>query len=371
MKKKFLHVCLSKSWGGLEMAVTRWNQVLTEMGNDNLNIVSPHSPLHKDLKEKGFHVLAWENQSYFSPQFTYKLRNLVKEQKVDAVLIQNLRELWLVSPALWGLSQVKLLGFTQMLVGVKKTDALHRLIYDRLDALFTLTQWQQQALSAYLPVPEHKFHTIPNFVDCTHFKPERRSPSLRKQWGVKESDFLIGVIGRIDEQKGQKELLLAFRDCIPKHPNLRLCIIGEPTHGEAAQENYFSELQKIVEHSELKERVFFLPFQKDTADATAQMDLFVMPSYRETFGFVLIEAMASGVPVVSTLAGGVPEILQEGKLGYLAKPKDVASLADQLLKALLNPAERAQKTKLALDHVRHFYDRKAVAKRLMDFLYSH
>ena len=120
MSLRFLHVCLSESWGGLEMAVSNWNNILSENGHDNTNICTPDSPLANDLKTSGHLVIEWDSAHYFSPDFTWKLRKLIKIEKPTAVLLQNLRDLWIVSPALWGLDQVSLFGFTQMLVGVKK-----------------------------------------------------------------------------------------------------------------------------------------------------------------------------------------------------------------------------------------------------------
>ncbi|MCB0377711.1 MAG: hypothetical protein KDD33_04400, partial [Bdellovibrionales bacterium] len=93
--RTFLHICLSEAWGGLEMAVSKWNEVLAENGHMNLNICTPQSPLAKDLKENGYSVLEWNSAQYFAPDFTIKLNRLLAKYQIDVILLQNLRDLWL------------------------------------------------------------------------------------------------------------------------------------------------------------------------------------------------------------------------------------------------------------------------------------
>ncbi len=370
MKKNFLHICLSESWGGLEMAVSKWNEILQEKGHSNLNIVTPGSPLCQDLQQKAIKVLKWASAHYFSPDFTWKLRKLIQEKPIDALLLQNLRDLWIVSPALYNQPNVQLIGFAQMLLGVKKTDFLHSLVYKRLNHLLTLTDWQISALQPYLPVPRQKYKTIPNFVDTKVFHPSLRSDDFRYQLGFKKEDFVIGVIGRIDEQKGQLELLKAFKKISPKYESAHLMIIGEPTIGEPRQEKYFEQLKDIVAKEKLDKKVHFIGFQKNTQKYFANFDLFVLPSHKETFGFVVVEAMACGTPVLGTQAGGVPEILQQGECGFLCRPKSDTSIAEQLEFILSNIEIRNTKADLALEHARNFYDRHRVYERFMQVLHS-
>jgi glycosyltransferase involved in cell wall biosynthesis len=366
MKKlNFLHICLTESWGGLEMAVSKWNEILKEHKHNNLNICTPGSPLSQDLQQKALPLLEWDSAHYFAPDFTWKLRKLVKQKKIDVVMLQNLRDLWIVSPALYALPDVKLVGFAQMLLSVKKTDFLHQWVYSRLDLLLTLTDWQQDALSPFLPVPALKYKTIPNFVDSQSFDPKHRSETGRRQLGFENTDFVIGVIGRIDEQKGQKELLEAFSLIAQKNKGTQLLIVGEPTRSEIQQATYFQNLKQQVSDLKLEKRVRFMGFQKETNKLFANLDLFVLPSYQETFGFVVVEAMASGTPVLATRAGGPPEILQDGQCGFLCEPKSANSIAEQLQVILDQPQERRERARRALKRARKFYDREAVYQRFI------
>ena len=185
--------------------------------------------------------------------------------------------------------------------------------------------------------------------------------------GYKKEDFLIGIIGRIDIQKGQWELLQAFAEIRKNFSNAHLLIVGEPTR-EVEQESYFTNLKKFVHENKLESRVRFLGFQKETQQLCANLDLFVLPSYRETFGFVVVEAMASGTPVLATEAGGVPEILAHGQCGFLCQPKSSKDIKIKLEEILTNQPLRQKKSAAALERARQFYERKQVYQRFMSII---
>ncbi|MCB0377254.1 MAG: glycosyltransferase family 4 protein, partial [Bdellovibrionales bacterium] len=270
-----------------------------------------------------------------------------------------------VSPAMLGFPDIQLIGFAQMLLGVKKKDFLHRWIYKRLNKLCVLTHWQKKALLPYLPVHEDLYCTVPNFVDCNKFNPNRRSEAFRYQLGIREDQFAIGAVGRLDRQKGQLELVKAFHKVSQKYVNCKLVLVGEATQGEEAQMAYAKDIHKLVEDLNLQTRVIFTGFRKDVYKIYANLDLFVLPSYRETFGFVVVEAMASGVPVLGTNAGGVTEILGSGNYGYLCEPQDVDSMADKLEHILSNQKDREFTAQAALTHVRNTYEKSKVYQSLM------
>ena len=348
------------------MVVSRWNEVLRDNGHENFNVCPPRCSLSQDLKARGFPVMEWNNIRYFSPGFSLKLRKYIIEKQMDIILLQNLRDLWVVSPALYGLKNVKLMGFSQIHTVVKKTDILHRWIYKPLKYLFTLTDWQQEAIKPYLPVSEEKYRTVPNSVDTSLFNPRHRSIEFRKSLGFKPDDFLIGIVGSIDPQKGQYELIRAFSPLALKDPKIHLLICGGGTGKE--KQIYYKKLTDQVSQSGLGSRIHFQDFRKDIHILFPNLDLFVLPSYCETFGYVVIEAMASGTPVLATNSGGVPEILEHGQLGNLFQPKSIPDLKEKLEKLLSNPEEQKEKSLKAIEKARHFYDHQKVYERFMEII---
>src|SRR5690606_26571866 len=110
--------------------------------------------------------------------------------------------------------------------------------------------------------------------------------------------------------------------------------------------------------------VTILPFQENIPVVMASLDLFMMPSYGETFGRVLIEAMASGVPVLATKAGGVVSLIRNGQDGILVEPQSAAALAQALENCLMGTYDLASLGKEALKTVAARFDLQKVQQEL-------
>lgn len=165
----------------------------------------------------------------------------------------------------------------------------------------------------------------PGGVDTTLFHPGRRSTAIRARLsnGHPESPLLL-YAGRLSAEKGIERLLPVLRAV----PEARLALVGDGPH-RVALERYFSGMPVTM--------AGFL-HGNELADAFASSDIFVMPSETETLGLVVLEAMASGLPVVGARAGGVPEMIDEGVNGFLFDSEaQAASLVERLAG---NPGER-------------------------------
>ncbi len=145
----------------------------------------------------------------------------------------------------------------------------------------------------------------------------------------------IVSVGKYDSLKGQDVLLQALAELAPDFPDLQLALAGAP--GAA-----LPQLQAQAAAAGLSDRVQFLlnvPHQQ-VAGLLAQAEMFVLPSRREAFGMVLLEAGAFALPVVASAVGGVPEIIRDGENGRLVPPDDAAALA-RTLRELLEAREMA------------------------------
>ncbi|MFK8139000.1 MAG: glycosyltransferase family 4 protein [Bdellovibrionales bacterium] len=361
-KKKVAHVCLSKGYGGLEIYSLLIHQMFKAAGYPSTHFCLDESGLKKHLEQESLDFHSFAKAKYFNPSVSLKIRKAVLEENIGSIYVHHLRDLWVVVPAIYGLKDVKLVGFAQMfLKDVNKKDYLHSLLYGRLRYLISLTDIQKEALKNCLPIPDEKYVTIPNSVNMDNYSPEKRDRGLRKSLEVGDNERLIGVVGRLDPLKGQLELVEAFSQLSSEFPDIKLLLVGDET---PHQPGYKRELESLISKLNLGNRILLKGFQSDVNRWMASMDVFVMPSYEETFGIVLIEAMASQVPVVSTRAGGVPEILNNGDLGGLAEPKSADSLVMELRKILTHwerSVETARKARVvALDR----YDLNNVFKKV-------
>lgn len=266
-----------------------------------------------------------------------RIREVIKSEGVSTVFVHRLKDLQLLYPALIGCKNVEVVGFAHMLLKVSKKDPLHRLFYSRLRTLVAFTTAQKNLLKPRLPLADDKYSIAYPGVDSERFHPSKRDEALRGELNASPSDCLIGVIGRFDRQKGQLEFIQALKILNEQKVNFKAVVVGAPTAGEN-QNNYDKEIFDFVKNNGLDSKVMFKGFIEDPSKLMASLDIFVLPSYEETFGLVLLEAMASGTAVIATNAGGPPEILSEPSAMFA--PKNPQALAQILIRLINSPAER-------------------------------
>ncbi|MBX3039371.1 MAG: glycosyltransferase family 4 protein [Bdellovibrionaceae bacterium] len=334
--KTFLQVCLSRSWGGLEMVAGETARSMKSKGHASFVVCPQGSPLADYCAKQGIPMLHMELKKRPAPFLSMKLRRFIEDQGVTDVVIHQLKDLWIVTPALWKLSGVRAIGFSHTFLDYKKKDFFHRVLYRRLNILIALTQRHLENLLIHLPVEKSQMQIIPNSVDAEQFHPSKKTPGVREQFHVRDSEVLIGVIGRLDPQKGQIETVEAAHLLKQRGLGFKLIFVGEETKNSPG---LGAKLKARIQELGLQDEVFMTGFLENPDRVTASLDIFVMPSYAETFGKVLLEAMSSEVAVVATDAGGVPDILAQNHEGLLVTPKDPIVLADAL-ETLIRQAEK-------------------------------
>ena len=179
---------------------------------------------------------------------------------------------------------------------------------------------------------------IPNGIPLDKFCPGPPSPQLRSELGLSADDRVLLMVSRLTPWKGHITLLEAVARLADSWPRLKLVVVGEVAFWEAAYEEW---LKQQAAELGLSNRVIWTGFRSDVPELLRLCDIFVLPSVREPFGRAIIEAMATGRPVVATKSGGVPEIVVDGQTGLLVPPQDAQSLAGAI-EALLTNQQYAQ-----------------------------
>ncbi len=360
-KPAIANLCFSGAWGGLEMSSVKMTRLFAQKGYPSFEICEPESPIHRALLEQNLSAKTVKSGKYFAPSTTLQVRRWIKENNVKALFLHHMKDIWLVTPALYGMPEVKLFGFARMFFkDVNKKDFLHGHMYGRLNRMIALSHIQKDYLARCLPVSQAQFTVIPNGVDITRFAPRPRRDDIRESWGVHPQQTLFGLIGRLDKQKGSLEFVEAAAQVLERSPQARFVLVGGNTIGEGD----FDRLVKSrLRELNLDGKVILTDFRKDIPDVMNALDVFVMPSYEENFGNVLLEALASGLPVVGTDSGGTPEILDRGQTGLLCEPRSSASLAQAMLQ-FMNPEVAADFASRARAKALREYDMDRVFERI-------
>ncbi|MDP2921596.1 MAG: glycosyltransferase [Candidatus Omnitrophota bacterium] len=174
-------------------------------------------------------------------------------------------------------------------------------------------------------VPYERVRLIPRGVDLDTFKfnPPGVSP---------KSEYKIGVIGRITPIKGHSFFLQAMARVVRIFPKARVLIVGDAPKDKP---EYLEKLKRLVKQLEIERFVEFSGAQYDIPKVMSELDLLVLPSVgQEAFGRVIIEAGASGVPVIATRIGGAVEIVEDGRTGLLVKPGDMLETVNSIIRVL-------------------------------------
>ncbi|MBM4402397.1 MAG: glycosyltransferase family 4 protein [Candidatus Cloacimonetes bacterium] len=189
-------------------------------------------------------------------------------------------------------------------------------------------------------VSPKKIKVVYNGIDLQKFNPLKCDRNIvREKLGITDRQKVIATIGQIYPRKGIPFLIKAVKGlAIGKAVGeVKLLIVGsDPT----PDQRNLTLFKSLISELGLENKVEFLGYREDIPEILAATDIFVLPSLEEPFGRVLIEAMAMKVPVVASNVGGIPEIVDAGRSGFLIPPKDSQALAEKLLILLKNDKMR-------------------------------
>ncbi len=213
-------------------------------------------------------------------------------------------------------------------------------------------------------------------VDISEFRTDLDDKWLKRKLNLPWGQRIILCASRIIQgpdailkEKGLINLVEAFSKISPRYANLTLVIaVGKPPEALMHEyENSFKKLQGYIKLHNVEGKVVCYPFNLSEMPLVYRgADIFVLPSENETLGQVYIEAMASGVPVIGTNTGGVPEIISDGYNGYLIEPNNASLLAEMMEKLLNNNKLRTNFVKRALSTV----ESRLTTEKLFDDLFN-
>jgi glycosyltransferase involved in cell wall biosynthesis len=192
-------------------------------------------------------------------------------------------------------------------------------------------------------IPPSRTVTVHEGIDVEHAAAAERVNLHEALW-LPHHAPVVGNVAALVPHKGQRYLIEAAHLVVQEVPDARFVILGE---GELRE-----QLQRQVHEHRLEKHVLLPGFRTDVLGCIKGFDLFVMSSVTEGLGTSLLDAMACGRPIVATRAGGIPEIVEDGVNGALVPPRDAASLAAAIVRALKDEGWRRRMGEAGLARVR-------------------
>jgi len=340
--KLIAHVIHRLDFGGLENGLVNLiNRIpqgcyrhaiicMTDYSDFAKRITNPQVSLHALHKSDGMDVKIY-----------YRLWKLLRELRPDIVHTRNLSALEAgVIAALAGVPG-RIHGEhgrdSYDIDGTnKKYLRLRRMCQPFVQRFIPLSKDLEKWLEALVHIPKQKIRQIYNGVDQARFyPPDSGRRTLPCDAFSEEERFIIGTVGRVQEVKDQLTLVRAVAALVSEDEGLRgrlcLAIIGDGP--------MMPELAALVESMDIRDITWLAGARNDIPELMRAMDLFVLPSKAEGISNTILEAMASGLPVVATSVGGNTELVVQDETGDLVPASDPMAMATAL-KRFINEADR-------------------------------
>lgn len=273
---------------------------------------------------------------------TRQIRNICASWKPDIIIYSHMIYLTAL-PILWlrNRANAPTIATTDAFPGVswfygnKIVDGVgylySMLIGKRIFKLADAVQLGSSGLSKYtgkLSLDSNKTFIVPRGVDTNLFKPRDGEGRLTNALGIGQNDIVVLYVGRLDLVKGVNYLLQAGQKVLPRWRRTKFIIVGD---GSLRREH-----ERFAKP--LFPNIIFTGWRDDVPQLMNISDIFVLPSLSEGAANVAMEASASGLPVIASEVGEVPQIVSNGETGILVKPRDVESLVTAIEKLINDPS---------------------------------
>lgn len=261
----------------------------------------------------------------FRPLLVFQLVRIVRKQDIDIIHCQRHKctvygtlVAWIAGKRVKVITTVHGLNRTRTL-GRK---FLNRVLFNRISRIIAVSKAvRSDILETNRVSSPDKVITVYNGIDAEQFGASSTiQQEVRSRLDLVDKEaFVFGTVGRLTKVKGQAVLLKAFARVCQQYP--RSCLV---LAGKGPLE---IELRNLAAKLNIEKHVIFLGHRKDIPDVLRAYDVFVLPSFSEGLCLALLEAMASGIPVIASRVGGIPEILNGPGLGMMVPPSSVEELA--------------------------------------------
>ena len=319
---KLLFVGTNRGGGGTESHFVTLAKAMQESGHTVTAIVYPGAPIHIGLQGSEVKLLDGVFRNAFDPRGIRAVWKACREFKPDWIVGSFSKEYWPLA-IIAKLLGVKLALFKHMDFAMRP---LTNFFIPRMASRFIVISRFMAKRFIARGVPAEHISVLYNPLNLEYFKPD---PALRKatrhSLGYTDEDVVIGFIGAMHPDKGMFQLADAVNQAMSQVPNLKALWLGE---GRAA-----GALENKLNAGGFASRHSRHGWTADVRPYYAAMDILAMPSVEsDTFGRVSIEAQASGIPVLCSDIGGIPETLLPGDTGLLLPPGNIPVWRDAIVK---------------------------------------
>jgi N-acetyl-alpha-D-glucosaminyl L-malate synthase BshA len=356
------------SVGGSGVIATELGKLLAEAGHE-VHFIASSMPFRLDSVHSKIFYHEVEVKHY--PVFQYppydlaltsKMAEVIDQEKLDilhvhyaiphavcAILARDIAEHHVkVVTTLHG-TDITVLGidetFKKMIrYGIEKSDAV-------TSVSESLKDQTKEMIGTNYPIS-----VIHNFVNEKEYYPFQL-PSLKKQYLISEEEKVVIHISNFREVKRVPDVIRTFAQIREEIPS-KLLLVGDGPE--------YSSIKNMVKQEKLEDNVLFLGKQSNISELLAISDLMLLLSEKESFGLVLLEAMACGVPGIGTNIGGIPEVMTHGETGYMVDKGDTEAAAQFALKLLTDEELHHEHREQAILRVQNHFQSDIILEQYIE-----
>jgi sugar transferase (PEP-CTERM/EpsH1 system associated) len=287
----------------------------------------------------------------------FRIANLLRKEKIHIIHTHNSQSLvdGTLGALLSGVRNIIHTEHGRIFPDKRRYILMERILSRFVFKVVGVSDQTSQNMNKYVRIPFSKITTIVNGIDGSKYRPDIEKKAKKEELGLDPQAPVIGTIGRLVKEKGIEYLIMALKTIVADYPGIRLMIVGQGILQQS--------LRELVNQNGLKDNVFFTGSRLDTPQLYKVFDLFVLPSISEGLPMVLLEALASGCPIIATEVGGIPSLIQHGVNGSLVPPKDPDSLSKEILKLLGDAEKRSEYIENGLKIFNQSYDVRIMTKK--------
>ncbi|MGC1402748.1 MAG: glycosyltransferase family 4 protein [Thermodesulfobacteriota bacterium] len=326
-----LHTEWSKGWGGQEIRIIEESLEFIKRGYRMMIACQPDSRIFRVAQENGVPVIPLKMRIAMDPLAIWKCRQIIKRNSIDIVHTHSSVDSWCCSIAskLVGVPVIRSRHISAPINTNVFSFFLYMKLANRVISSGKIIKKKMVEVNGYDP---QKIISIPTGVNEKTFSPEINGPSVREELKIRKDDFLLGIVAMLRSWKGHLYLLEAVKELQEKIPNIKLLIAGDGPQEET--------IRNTIRDNGLTGTVIMTGYRKDVPQILRSLDLCVLPSYsNEGAPQAILQAMALGVPIIATSAGGIEEVVKDGQTGTLVPPRDVQALSKAINWAYQNREE--------------------------------
>lgn len=369
-KKKILHLITGLEIGGAEMMLLKTLPRLQDTFDNRVCCIRGHGPMGKRLENAGIPVFYLNLRPISIFVSIFRFRSIIKDFRPDILVT------YLIHADLFGRLFGRLFGIKKIICnqrGKLLQWEFLRIVDYATKSLVTKyivqTKIAQRELMQKLRLPKERFMVIPNAIDTEEFNFEMDRGKKRAELSLASDDIVITCVSKLRRGKGHKYLLEAFEQLRhyserlqKSHTNRRfkLLIVGDGEQKEI--------LLKQIESYKSKSNILFIGNRNDVKELLRISDIFILPTLGEGMSNALLEAMASGLPVITTDIPENNELIKNGKTGILVPIKDSDSLAKSIEDLLSDGERRKNLSENSKRNISEYFDVRIVVSKLTGFL---